>query len=287
MAKDKFKATWVSHSSINDYLECPRAYFLKNVYKDPETNNKITIANPALSLGWAVHEVLDQISKLPTTERFKISLIDRLKDIWQEVAGKKGGFFDEQSEYQYRKRGEEMLKKVYQNPGPLDKPAVKIKGDLPYYWLSDEEEIILCGKVDWLEYLEKQDAVHIIDFKTGKHRESPESLQLPIYYLLVTKTQSKEVAKASYWYLDSSETLEEQHLPNLEESEKKILNIARKIKIARNLKTFDCPHGGCRSCSSFERIINGEGEKVGNNQYGADVYILPHKKEENKEFEIL
>jgi len=287
MEKDKYKATWVSHSSINDYLECPRAYYLKNVYKDPETNNKITIANPALSLGWAVHEVLDQISKLAAAERFKVSLIDRLKDVWPEVTGKKGGFFDEKIEYQYRKRGEDMLSRIYQNPGPLKNPAIKIKNDLPYFWLSEEEEIILCGKIDWIEYLEDQDTVHIIDFKTGKNREKPESLQLPIYYLLATQTQGKPVTKASYWYLESSSAPQEQALPDLDQTKKNILNIARKIKTARNLKAFTCPHGGCRACRDFERIIAGEGEKVGNNQYGADVYILPSKNNNLKDFEII
>ena len=37
MPKDKYTATWVSHTSLSDYIKCPRAYFLKNVYKDPQT----------------------------------------------------------------------------------------------------------------------------------------------------------------------------------------------------------------------------------------------------------
>jgi len=40
---EKYGAVWVSHTSINDFKKCPRAYFLKNVYKDPETNKKIKI----------------------------------------------------------------------------------------------------------------------------------------------------------------------------------------------------------------------------------------------------
>jgi len=31
--KDKFAAIWISHSSISDFLKCPRSYFLKNIYK--------------------------------------------------------------------------------------------------------------------------------------------------------------------------------------------------------------------------------------------------------------
>ena len=39
MAVDKYTAVWVSHSSMGDFLKCPRAYFLHNVYKDPKTDS--------------------------------------------------------------------------------------------------------------------------------------------------------------------------------------------------------------------------------------------------------
>jgi hypothetical protein len=61
MAPDKYKAVWVSHSSIGDFLKCPRAYFLHNVYKDPKTGRKINIVSPALSLGLAVHTALESL----------------------------------------------------------------------------------------------------------------------------------------------------------------------------------------------------------------------------------
>ena len=64
--RDKFKAIWLSHSSIADYLKCPRLYFLRNVYKDPITNHKITVMNPHLALGQIVHEVVESLSILPT-----------------------------------------------------------------------------------------------------------------------------------------------------------------------------------------------------------------------------
>ncbi len=52
---DKYTATWVSHSSMGDFIKCPRAYYLKNMYKNPKTGKKIGIVSPALSLGSAVH----------------------------------------------------------------------------------------------------------------------------------------------------------------------------------------------------------------------------------------
>lgn len=278
---DKYNAVWVSHSSIGDFLKCPRAYYLNNVYKDPDTNHKIQLMNPYLALGGAVHQVVEALSILPTKERFKISLIEKFDKIWQKYRGQKGGFSSPEQENKFKQRGEEMLRRVMNHPGPLKNLAVKISEDLPWYWLSEEDNIILCGKVDWLEYFPDQDAVHIIDFKTGKKRENPKSLQLPIYHLLVHNTQKRKVTKASYWYLASDNKPEEKELPELAEAKEKVLAIAKKIKLARKLERFKCPEGesGCRYCQPLEKVVQGEAKKVKVSQYGQDVYILPEKNE--------
>jgi len=192
---DKYTALWVSHSSISTFLECPRAYYLKNIYKDPKTGHKIKLMSPPLALGQAVHEVVESLSEIKTDLRFKESLLDKFEKSWKKVSGKNGGFLDKETEYQYKTRGEEMIRRVIKNPGPLGELAVKINMDLPHYWLSETDNIILCGKIDWLEYVPEEDAVNIIDFKTGKNEEREDSLQLPIYLLLATNTQSKKYTK--------------------------------------------------------------------------------------------
>lgn len=230
--------------------------------------------SPALALGQAVHETLESLSVLPTEDRFKEPLPERFARAWQKVAGKRGGFFDERQEDQFRRRGADMIARVYRNPGPIGSRAVKLQQDLPYFWLSEEDNIILCGKIDWLEYLSDSDSVHIVDFKTGRNKEEEGSLQLPIYYLLAGRCQPRPIARASYWYLDSDDAPTEQPLPDVIESERRLIEIGRKIKLARQVKKFACPKDGCRNCAPFERIIAGEGEMVGNDEYGADVYVL-------------
>jgi len=285
---DKYTATWVSHSSMSDFLRCPRAYFLKNVYRDPKTRHKIKIMSPALALGSAVHEVLESLSVLPKQSRFSESLIAKLESIWQKVSGKNGGFTNSESEHKYKTRGQEMLRRVMNNPGPISGLAVKIQMDLPQFWLSEEDNIMLCGKIDWLEYLPDTDSVHIIDFKTGRGEEDPESLQLPIYHLLVRNCQKYKVSKASYWYLDSSDTLTPKELPDLETARKNVLDIARQIKLARQLARFKCPQGdGCFSCRPMEAIINHEAEFVRSDEYNYDVYILNKGEQENRDGMIL
>jgi len=277
MKQDKYSATWVSHSSISDFLKCPRAYFLRNVYKDPRTGYKMTIASPPLALGAAVHEVIESLAALPAEERLKISLVKKLDPIWLKVAGKKGGFRSHEVEMEYRERANQMLINLQEDPGPIARPAIKIKSsiNLPNYWLSDEENIILCGKIDWLEYEEESDSVRIIDFKTGKNEEPEDSLQLPIYLLLATNTQSKKVSGASYWYLDRDDGLTEKKLPDGKQSFEKVYAIARRIKLARQINHFKCPKDGCYACRPYERILKGEGEMVGVSDTRQDVYILP------------
>lgn len=275
MTKDKYSATWVSHSSIGDFLRCPRAYYLRNVYKDKRSGHKITHMQPALALGQAVHEVVESLSTLPVDKRLSVPLSKRLDTVWEKVAGKLGGFTDKEEEETYKSRGLEMLKRVKKNPGPLKNKAVKIPQELPFYWISEEDNIILCGKIDWLEYIEKDDSVHIIDFKTGKNEESKDSLQLPIYYLLVTNTQKRPVTKMSYWYLARDDKPVEMEIPDMEASKEKVLDVAGRIKLGRQMTYFKCPTDGCFACRPLEQIIKGKGEFVGVSDYRQDIYILP------------
>jgi ATP-dependent helicase/DNAse subunit B len=284
---DKYTATWVSHSSISDFLKCPRAYYLRNVYKNPKTGHKMAIVTPPLALGQAVHEVIESLAVLPVEERLKISLVKRLDPVWLKITGKRGGFENHTEEMEYRQRAIQMLINLQENPGPVMEKAIKIKSkmNLPNYWLDEKEGIILCGKIDWLKYIEKDDSVHIIDFKTGKNEEKEDSLQLPIYYLLATNTQTKKVKGVSYWYLDRDDPpsheatgghsgMVEKKLPDEKESFDKVIKIARRIQLARKINHFKCPKDGCYACRPYEKVLKGEGEFVGVSETRQDIYIL-------------
>lgn len=262
-------------------MKCPRLYYLRNVYKDPKTGHKITVMTPPLALGQVVHEVIDGISTLPLEKRFDLPLANFLDASWSQIAGKRGGFISNETEAEYKKRALEMLKNIEANPGPLKNKAIKLKSEngLPYYWFNEEENIILCGKVDWIEYLEESDAVHIIDFKTGKNEESEDSMQLPVYFLLASNLQTRRVSKASYWYLNSNSSPVEQKLPKADDAYEKVLEVAKRMKLGRQINYFKCPKGGCFACRSLERVLLGEGELVGTSEYNQDIYILP--KSEN------
>ena len=275
---DKYKAVWVSHSSIGDYLKCPRLYYLRNVYKDPKTGRKVTITNPYLALGGAVHEVVESLSDIPAESRFSTPFNKLYELVWPKYSGKLGGFSSIDQEKEFKDRGLSMLSQIEKNPGLLKNKAIKIKTSfIPNYWLSAQDNIILCGKIDWIEYLPDTDSVHIVDFKTGKNMENDSSLQLPIYLLLSINTQNRNVQKASYWYLDpdieGGSRIEEKELPDAEEAHENVFKIASRIKLARQLNRFVCPKGGCRDCIPYEDIVKGKGERVGVSGTNQDVYI--------------
>src|SRR5690606_5959349 len=105
--------------------------------------------------------------------------------------------------------------RIQKNLGPLSKLSVKIKMDIPHYWLSEKDNLILCGKIDWLEYIQENDSVGIIDFKTGEIEVDNNSLQLPIYYLLASHCQKRKVEKVSYWYLSKEDEPRQLEVPNI------------------------------------------------------------------------
>ncbi|KKU26528.1 MAG: hypothetical protein UX38_C0005G0031 [Microgenomates group bacterium GW2011_GWC1_46_16] len=238
---DRFSAVWLSHSSISAFKHCPRSYYLGSLYRDPQSGHKIGLITPSLALGSAVHEVLESLSILPTSDRFIISLIDRFQSVWQKFSGHKGGFSDAATESRSKEKGEEMLRRVMQHPGPLERKAVKIGQDLPQYWLSEADNLMLCGKLDWLEYLE---------------------------------CQTYPVKKASYWHIAKDDMPIEKSLPDLTQSHELVLQIGKEIKLARALNRFKCPQGeqGCKYCLPYEKILDGKATFVGEGNYHTDLY---------------
>lgn len=275
MAKDKYSAVWVSHSSIGDYLKCPRMYYLRNIYRDPKTNHKISLMQPSLALGQVVHDTIESLSQLPVAERFSVSPLQAYERLWFGVSGKLGGFSDITQEERYKTRGVKMIRRIVDHPGPLANKAIKIRQELPYFWLSEEENIILCGKIDWLEYVEDKDGVIILDFKTGKFDEDPDSLQLPIYYLLATRCQGKPVIGVKYWYLDRDDEPVQMPVPAENEAMDRVLESAKRVALARKLERFVCKNkAGCVACRPYEAIISGKATGIGQNSFGQDLYIL-------------
>ena len=101
--------------------------------------------------------------------------------------------------------------------------------------------------------LNASDSVRIVDFKTGKFDEDPDSLQLPIYYLLASRCQTKPVTGISYWYLNRDPEPVAMDLPDKDDATTRILEYAKRIALARKLGRFVCKENdGCRACRPLE-----------------------------------
>ena len=275
---DKYSAVWVSHSSMGDFLKCPRLYYLHNIYKDPKTKRKINIVTPALSLGISVHEVLENLANFPAEERMKRDILADFEKAWEKVSGEQGGFQSAEEEKEYKARGIAMLENVVKDPRVLVNKRIKLpKNEMnPNFYLSEEDNIILNGQIDWIEYL-PDDTLHIIDFKTGKNEESESSLQLPIYLLLCNALQKRTVSRASYWYLESDKMVEKE-LPDLDTARRDVLAVALRVTEAREKGEFLCPKGsgGCFGCRPFEKIISGDAsvKYIGVGGFNQDMYTI-------------
>lgn len=272
---NKFTAHWFSYSSIGDYYKCPKAYYWKNVYKN-DKNRKVSIVSPYLSLGVAVHDTLEPLAYIRAEERLEQPLIEIYKKAFAKFHGKTGGFSSKSEEEQFFEKGVDMIKGVIKNPGPIAKPALRMmkdKSDLPHLWLSEKDEIIVSGKPDWLEW--SNNRIYIGDFKTGKTIEADDSLQLPMYSILLDHfKKDKPVGGAWYWYLARQEIVYKD-LPTVKKAVSRVLEAVYPIKEARIKKEFKCFRGGCRNCEPYERLKKGEGEYLGVGGYNQELYFLP------------
>lgn len=219
---DKYKAIWLSHSSYENYIKCPRLYYLANIYKDPKTKNKITITSPYIALGVAVHNVLEPLANMPSVERHKqdlISAYDKEFNYWRAVDGDydkaKGGWQDAQEEHVFYERGLRMIENIVTDMRNnksilLEKairPSLYYQGDMiPNIYLDEKENIILCGSIDWIVYSNNGDnRITVLDFKTGTREEKEDSHQLLIYKILFESLQNKwKVNSYAYYYLENN-----------------------------------------------------------------------------------
>lgn len=270
---DYYKTTWVSFSSISDFLKCRRAYYLKNIYKNPKTGRKVEVIKPPLALGSAIHNILEPLAKVDCMKRFETNLIETFDREFMKVQGRCGGFKDTEEYETYQQKGHKMLTNVINNKNILECPTYVLKEDLLSAWLSKNNDIKICGKIDWINKDENTGSLSVIDFKTSKDEESND-LQLQIYALLMHILNRETVNNLYYWYLNINEHLTEANIPDVKESYRKVIDLAMEIKEARANGNFECKKGGCFACKDYEKVITGEAVQVGIGNFNREIYSI-------------
>ncbi len=251
---------WISHSAISSFTRCPHLYYLEYEYRNPETGNRIQITNPYLALGIAIHETIESLLSVPIKEREKLSLQERFSSIFDNYRGLKGGFLSQKKEDDFYKRGVEMIERV-ERTRFLSKPSISKVVSFPNINLIGND-VKLVGSIDWIQLLPSGGA-HIIDFKTGNSKESGSSLQLPIYTILAQNNVKEKIEKVSYWYLQHDDNPVEQEICDTDYYTEVIRSKAREIQGAIESNSFPCTYQGrCFSCRDYEKIFEGEAEKI-------------------------
>lgn len=266
---------FLSYTSLKDFLQCPRTYFLKNIYRDPKTGFRIQIASPYLSLGSTVHDsvkwYLDLKGQITTDQ-----LEEKFRNLWLKYRGKRGGFESLEQEGDFGRRGLKMLDNFFKNAGKLEKTTHQV--DFPK--LNLFEDVILMGNFDFVG--ERQDGtLHVLDFKTGANDEK-DPMQLYIYAILAEANLGKEVSSASFWYLDRDDEPREIVLDSLEPKLEWLIEKGKELKEAIKEGNWVCikgpaPDGAglCKECRLHQAIIDGKGEfQFSDYRYKKDVYYL-------------
>ena len=264
-------AIFISYTGLKDFLNCPRSYYLKNIYRNPENGFKLQIASPNLALGSTVHDgikwFLEEVEK-PTEKE----LIDKYRNLWLRFRGKKGGFASLEDEANFGRRGLSILENFYKNWQILGKSAPRLT--FPKYNLF--EDVVLMGNFDYIK-VKEDGTLFVIDFKSGANDEK-DPLQLYIYAILAEANLERDVTSAGYWYLDRDDEPREIVLDLLGEKLERLTEKGKEIKDALTKNEWVCirrDQGGCRDCNDYQALLNGKGEfQFSDYRYKKDVYYL-------------
>ncbi len=263
-------AIYLSHTSLKDFANCPRAYYLKNLYKDPTSGHKLQIASPYLTLGITIHDTIQWFCKQsskPNKEDFEM----QFRELWKKYRGKRGGFSSLEDERSFGMRGLQMIHNFYDNAECLEECTPN-----PYFpKFNLLPDVVLIGNADYIG--KKEDGtLSIVDFKTGtKDEDSP--LQLYIYAILAEANLQKDVTSAAFWYLDRDSEPKEVVLDPLDTTINWLKGEAGKIHEAIQKGEWTCKRnpGLCRDCREYQALIDGKGEFLYPDfKFKKDVYAL-------------
>lgn len=263
-------ALFISYTGLKDFASCPRAYYLKNIYRDPKTGYKLQIASPFLTLGAVVHDTIKWFFQM-NRQISKDQLIAKYKNIWLKYRGKRGGFASREDEAIFGKRGIAMLEIFFANVNSLE-PNLDLDN---FYKYRLDERIFLNGRLDFLGSL-PDGTLHVLDFKTGS-RDEEDPLQLYIYAILAESNLQRAVTKISYWYLDRDSNPKEAVLDPLEEKLAWLKNKAKEIEEIINKGSWVCVKDPqlCRDCQNYQDLIDGKGEYLfADDAFKKQVYFL-------------
>ncbi len=184
----------LSPYAIGIYRQCPRRY--KYHYVD-RLIREYRKPWPWLTMGENVHSTLaDFLGIIPEEERTIETIEYLLRKKWRQS---RQGFANREEE---REWGEKALAQLrwFVNTQRIDVQPFLLER---FHEAPITEDLILNGKIDRIDQID-DGSLHVIDYKTGSMAEKIDTFQLLVYALILSRTLSYPVSKASYLYLADS-----------------------------------------------------------------------------------
>lgn len=219
--KNLFLKKGLNVSALNNYIDCPKKYFFRNLIQLPSGYSS------SLMFGNLIHHSLEKFFILSKKEE-KIISEDKLLKIFKDVIDKTS-LIDKEYDL-FLKRGNELLSnyyKEYSNDWIFNiETEESIKRQ---FELDTGDEIRLSGNLDKIEYLDSEieGKINIVDYKTGKpysekSKDEKESLdrQIIFYHLLLENWKGDK-------YIINEATLDFVEKNKKDEYEKKILSVSK------------------------------------------------------------
>ena len=239
--KINIKEIFAFTSHISLYKLCPLLYKIQKKYEF------VFPKNIGMIFGILVHETLEEINR----DIFNGKIISN-EIILQKF---KENYFNLKRNYKINldeevlKSGEKYICDYYGNSSEIYSNIKDIEIKISFV----KEKYILEGTADLV--IEKNGELEIIDFKTGKRKQSSEEVyinQLEIYAYLLGKKYGRKIQRGKIYYLGENDSKKITEVIFTEENLKRAIDdfnsVAEKI-LAENYETkFDLEKEKCASC---------------------------------------
>jgi len=191
----------LSASSIEDYEVCPLKFKFGHFLRIP------TGPQAALTFGHIMHRSVRHYFELRARGEASFQAV---KDFY-ESSWRSTGFEDEYQEQTYKQTGLQQLRAFVEKQGRNE----ILPQSMETSFSLDLGEVLLEGRIDQISPLtpragENEDAVELIDYKTGKPRSQKDadgSLQLSVYALAAQEELKLKPRRLTFYCLSNNQSV--------------------------------------------------------------------------------
>ena len=205
--RDAFVEQGLSATALNNYLECPWKYFYRNLVRVPEKPTSSSL------YGNALHNALRLFRDLSASAQ-EFQSLDQLLE-YLKLSIDQQGFTPASYADAYKKGVRALTDWHARNKADFQFRAICEKKFEVYFALEGEamQQLLLRGLIDVIEF-RSDDSVHVIDYKTGKHRSRNElegktknatgdyKRQLDFYCILLELSQMQAPKQLSIEFIE-------------------------------------------------------------------------------------